>query len=67
MIQAEKGEMFYNFADRVIKDLQISKDSHTDIVFNEIEIRVDRRSFVEDICHIYELKSAFRHLKTIIG
>lgn len=63
--EADKGEIFYHFADRVIKALQTSEDKYTDIVFNEIEIRVDRRSFVDDICHIYDLKSAFRHLQTL--
>jgi hypothetical protein len=61
-LEVEKGLMFYQVV-KLAQQKAVSYQTTVDFVFNDIHIRVDRDSFIDDICTIYDLKCKIQQLE----
>jgi hypothetical protein len=59
---AESGENFYLFMDRVRTDLCKNNFMYGHAIFNDINITVSKNSCIDDLNVIYKLKSQLRQL-----
>ena len=62
MIEAEAGENFYNFIERVMQQACWTQTNKAGL-FNGITVAVHMNSHINDLCAIYDLKCEIRRLK----
>jgi hypothetical protein len=58
-IEAAKGVSIYHAAEQAVA-AAVERGTEVHLVFNDITVHVDPRSFPDDIAYIYNLKSALR-------
>lgn len=59
--EAEKGENFYSFGNRMKEEMKLKGQSYRVCIFNEIHYTIGFDSNMDDIATIYDLKRKLKH------